>query len=145
MILYELKCNNGHQFDAWFKDGNSFDKQAKRGEVECPVCSDIGIHKAPMAPAVATSSRRTVSEPDSGQRAQEVATEILKALRKVQAHVEKNCDYVGDKFSEEAKAMHYGEAEERGIYGEATDQEASELAEQDIVFHRIPWRQRKDS
>ena len=145
MILFELKCTNDHHFEAWFKDGGSFDKQAKGGEVECPVCSDTSIIKAPMAPAVATSKRKhSYHQPDES-RAKAVAREILQAVSKVQKHVEENCDYVGDKFAEEAKAIHYGEAEERGIYGEATVQEAEELVEEDIPVYKIPWHQRRDS
>ena len=98
-----------------------------------------------MAPAVATSKRKhSYHQPDES-RAKAVAREILQAVSKVQKHVEENCDYVGDKFAEEAKAIHYGEAEERGIYGEATVQEAEELVEEDIPVYKIPWNQRRDS
>ena len=145
MILYELKCSDGHQFEAWFKDGVSFDKQAKRGEVECPVCSVTSVVKAPMAPAVATSSRKKSHQRQDEQRAKRVAKEILKAVGKLQKDVEENCDYVGDKFADEARAIHYGEAKERGIFGEATEQEATDLFEEDIPVYRIPWRQRRDS
>ena len=145
MILFELKCTNDHHFEAWFRDGSSFDKQAKVGEVECPVCSDTSIVKAPMAPAVATSKRKNSHYLPDESRAKAVAQEILQAVTKVQKHVEENCDYVGDKFAEEAKAIHYGEAEERGIYGEATEQEAEELVEEDITVYKIPWHQRRDS
>lgn len=145
MILYELKCTNDHHFEAWFKDGNSFDKQARGGEVECPVCTDTCVVKAPMAPAVATSKRKNVYYQKDEVRAKEVAKEILKAVTKVQKHVEESCDYVGDKFAEEAKAIHYGEAEKRGIYGEATEEEAVELVEEDIPVYKIPWHHRRDS
>jgi len=145
MILFELKCTNDHHFEAWFRDGSSFDKQAKGGEVECPVCADTSVVKAPMAPAVATSKRKKTNYQLDENRAKAVAREILQAVSKVQKHVEENCDYVGDKFAEEAKAIHYGEAEERGIYGEATQQEAEELVEEDIPVYKIPWQQRRDS
>ena len=145
MILFELKCTNGHQFEAWFRDGGAFDKQAKGGEVECPVCLDTSVVKAPMAPAVSTSSRKNSNKQQGEHRAKEVAREIIKAVSKIQKHVEENCDYVGEKFAEEAKAIHYGEAEERGIYGEATEQEAVELVEEDIPVYKIPWHHRRDS
>ena len=145
MILYELKCANLHQFEAWFRDGLSFDKQAKSGEVECPVCSDTSVVKAPMAPAVAISSRKSVHGQQDQKRANLVAKEILKAVGKVQKHVEENCDYVGERFAEEAKAIHYGESQDRGIYGEATDEEAVELNEENIPVYKVPWRLRKDS
>ena len=145
MILFELKCTNGHHFEAWFRDGGAFDRQAKGGKVECPVCLDTSVVKAPMAPAVSTSSRKYSNKQQGEHRAKEVAREIIKAVSKIQKHVEENCDYVGDKFAEEAKAIHYGEAEERGIYGEATDQEAVELFEEDIPVYIVPWNQRRDS
>ena len=145
MILFELKCTNGHHFEAWFRDGGAFDKQAKGGEVECPVCLDTSVVKAPMAPAVSTSSRKNSNKQQGEHRAKEVAREIIKAVSKIQKHVEENCDYVGEKFAEEAKAIHYGEAKERGIYGEATDQEAVELFEEDIHVYKVPWNQRRDS
>jgi hypothetical protein len=155
MILYDLKCSQGHQFEAWFKDSGTYDKQAKRGDVECPVCSDTGIEKAIMAPSISSSTRKKGLEYDApakrgsrgGQidegRASEVAREILEAVGKVQKQVEENCEDVGDKFADEARAIHYGEAEERGIYGEATKSEVEELAEEDIPVSRIPWKKRK--
>jgi len=145
MILYKLKCSDGHHFEAWFKDSVSFDKQAKRGEVECPVCLATTVEKAPMAPAVSTFNHGETKYQQGEQRATRVAKEILKAVGNIQKHVEESCDYVGDKFAEEARAIHYGEAEERGIFGEATEQDALDLVEEDIPVHRIPWRPRKDS
>jgi hypothetical protein len=145
MILFELKCTNRHHFEAWFRDGGAFDRQAKGGKVECPVCLDTSVVKAPMAPAVSTYSRKNSNKQQGEHRAKEVAREIIKAVSKIQKHVEENCDYVGDKFAEEAKAIHYGEAEERGIYGEATDQEAVELFEEDSPVCKVPWNQRRDS
>ena len=149
MILYELKCSNGHQFEAWFKDSATYDRQEQRGEVSCPICSDISVSKAPMAPAVTTSrkkgNRAGQSVPPMDDRAAKVAQEILHAAGKMQKYVEENCDYVGDKFADEARAIHYGESEERGIYGEATIDEATNLLEEDIPVNRIPWRRRTDS
>ncbi len=102
-----------------------------------------------MAPAVSTSRKkaRRARQPVSliEDRAAEVAAELLQAAGKMQKYVEENCDYVGEKFADEARAIHYGESEERGIYGEATVDEATDLIEEDILVHRIPWRQRTDS
>ena len=149
MILYELKCSNGHYFEGWFKDSSTYDLQEKRGEVACPICSDISVSKAPMAPAVSTSrkkdNRAQQPAPPMEDRAAEIAREILQAAGKVQRYVEENCDYVGDQFADEARAIHYGEAEERGIYGEATIDEATNLLEEDIPVNRIPWRRRTDA
>ena len=157
MILYDLRCSQGHQFEAWFKDSGTYDKQAKRGDVECPVFSDTAVEKAIMAPRLSSSTRKKGLEHDvprgrdlagkkqGENRASEVAREILDAVGKVQKHVEENCEDVGENFADEARAIHYGEAEERGIYGEATMTEVEDLAEEDIPVSRIPWKKRKSS
>lgn len=158
MILYELRCANGHNFEAWFLDSATYDSQAKSGEVECPSCSDTVIEKAPMAPRLSrvgvekSAIAGAPPAPAAGalkspaeSRAREVAREILAAINKVHDHVEENCDYVGDKFADEARAIHYGDAEQRGIYGEATSDEARELEEEDIPVQRLPFGPRRDS
>jgi|AP95_1055475.scaffolds.fasta_scaffold119785_2 hypothetical protein len=153
MILYDLRCSQGHKFEAWFKDSGSYDKQAKRGDVECPVCSDTSVEKAIMAPRLSSSTRKKGLEhdtpisrgPHSDERASEVAREILDAVGKVQRHVEENCDYVGDKFADEARAIHHGDSEERGIYGEATKSEVEDLLDEDIPVMPVPGMKRKNS
>ena len=141
MILYELSCSSGHQFEAWFKSSTSFDEQNASGAVECPHCGDQQINKAPMAPNLGKGANK--NEP-SEVRAREVAKQILKAVEKLRENVEKTCDDVGDEFAEEARRIHYGEAEEHGIYGEATEDEANELDEEGIKFSRIPLPSRRD-
>ncbi|MBT3916374.1 MAG: DUF1178 family protein [Rhodospirillaceae bacterium] len=151
MILYDLRCSQGHTFEAWFKDSGTFDQQAKYGDVECPTCSDTSVEKAIMAPRLSSATRKKGLEHDlpvarSGpgkERASEVAREILDAVGKVQKHVEDNCENVGENFADEARAIHYGEAEERGIYGKATETEVEDLVEEDIPVSRIPWKKRK--
>ncbi len=157
MILYELRCANGHNFEAWFRDSGTYNSQAKSGEVECPSCSDTVIEKAPMAPrlsgvgagksALADAPAPATDAPKSPaeNRAREVAKEILTAMKKVHDHVGENCDYVGDKFADEARAIHHGDAEDRGIYGEATSDEAKELEEENIPVQRLPFGPRRDS
>jgi hypothetical protein len=153
MILYDLRCSQGHKFEAWFKDSGSYDKQAKRGDVECPVCFDTSVEKAIMAPRLSSSTRKKGLEhdtpisrgPHSDERASEVAREILDAVGKVQRHVEENCDYVGDKFADEARAIHHGDSEERGIYGEATKSEVEDLLDEDIPVMPVPGMKRKNS
>ena len=140
MILYELKCSNGHQFEGWFRDGVTYESQSAKGEIECPICGDEGVDKAPMAPKLGGKSG-----PTSEQRAMQIARKVLSDLDLLRGKVEENFEDVGDKFAEEARSIHYGEAEERGIYGEATEDEAEELIEENIEFHRIPWKRRKDS
>lgn len=127
MILYTLRCSAGHEFEAWFRNAGTYDAQAKAGEVVCPECGDTGIEKAPMAPRVAKSS----AEPSPA--------EVRRALQTLRRHVESNCDYVGDKFADEARKMHKGESKRKGIYGEASERESRELTDEGIEFARIPW------
>ncbi len=140
MILYQLKCSNGHQFEGWFRDGTTYEAQSGRGEIECPICGDDGVGKAPMAPKLGRGGGQT-----SEQRAMQIARKVLSDLDLLRGKVEDNFEDVGDKFAEEARSIHHGEAEERGIYGEATEDEVEELVEENIDFHRIPWKRRKDS
>ena len=149
MIVYQLRCSNGHEFEAWFRDSGTYDKQVKDGDVACPQCGDMHVCKALMAPNI-TPSRKRVSVPPeasdrSERRAREVAEKILEAVGNIRSHVEKNFDNVGDEFAEEAKRIHYGEAEERGIYGNATDEEADELDDEGIEFYRLPPAGRRNS
>lgn len=142
MILYQLRCADGHQFEAWFRDSLAFDSQNASGHVECPYCGGTHVRKAPMAPHLA---RGRNSDSASEARAREVAEQILRAVSNLRRHVEDNCDYVGDKFAEEARDIHYGETEERPIYGEASDDEVQDLAEEGVEFHRLPGLPRRDS
>ena len=138
MILFRLTCGDGHQFEAWFRDGATYDSQSASGDVECPFCSSTHVTKAPMAPNLATTKKT------SEVRDREVAEQILQAVNKLHRHVEENCEYVGDDFAEEARAIHYGEAEERDIFGEATDAEVEDLDMEEIEFFRLPQRPRRD-
>ncbi len=140
MILFQLKCSTGHQFEAWFRDGATYDVQCADGHINCPFCGDNDVSKAPMAPHV---GKRRSNVGRSEARAEEVAEKILGAVEQIQNHVEETCEDVGDQFAEEAKRIHYGEAEGRGIYGEATDEEASELDEEDIEYVRLPFTPRR--
>jgi len=167
MIKYELKCTAEHRFEAWFKDSTSYEAQAANGEVECPFCGDRAITRAPMAPNVVTHkstdrSRETTSDranahgadanlseiEDQAQklahddRSREIAEQIMKAVDKVREHIEDTFDYVGDEFADEARAIQTGDAEERPIYGEASDEEAAELEEEGIEFERLSFPSR---
>ena len=139
MILYRLTCGDGHQFEAWFRDGATYDSQSATGDVECPFCGSTHVTKAPMAPHLATAKKKKAEV-----RAREVAEQILQAVNKLHRHVEETCEYVGDEFAEEARAIDYGEAEERDIFGEATEAEAVGLEEEGIEFYRLPQRPRRD-
>jgi len=156
MIHYQLCCSRGHEFDGWFSDSAAFDKQAKRGLVECPVCADVKVGRAMMAPAVATrdappapvekprAATETQAAPSAPVAGGKMPAHLRAMLQHMRAEIEKHCDYVGPAFAEEARKMHHGESEKRGIYGETTPSEAETLAEEGIEVSRIPWVPRSD-
>lgn len=141
MIVYQLRCAKNHEFEAWFKDSATFDRQSVDGDVECPVCGNVKVSKAPMAPRIST---KQMSDAAASGRAHELAEQILKSVNALRKHVEDNCDYVGDKFADEARRIHYGETDDRPIYGEATNEDAKELDEEGIEVHRLPPLPRRD-
>lgn len=171
MILYALRCADGHQFDAWFRNGDAYDAQAAAGDVLCPVCGSARVAKAPMAPRIgksraalednreaAAKDRREAAateddaaapvpanEPQSPAETTVAPAEIRQALAALRAQVEARCDYVGERFPEEARRMHYNETPARPIYGEATRAEAEALEEEGVALRRIPWLPRSDS
>jgi len=130
MILFSLRCASGHEFEGWFRDGDGFETQQKAGEIACPHCGDAQVEKAVMAPRIGRSRDNTPALSPAQMRA---------ALVELRRQVEANCDYVGERFAEEARRIHHGEADPHGIYGEASDDESRELAEEGISFGRIPW------
>lgn len=130
MIVYNLRCKNGHEFEGWFRDSVAYDTQAEEGRLICPNCNSRRVEKAIMAPAVATSERPTLSNPESRKMRQ-----FMTGLRK---YVQENAEYVGPKFAEEARKIHYGESVERHIYGETTMEEAQELAEEGVDVAPLP-------
>jgi len=158
MIRYALACSKGHTFDSWFQNSAAYDKQAKRGLVECPLCGDSKVEKALMAPTLSGTKKRgrasmPASMPAPAAEAAPAAVsetpapvamvspeerEFRTKLKELRDHLTKNADNVGRKFPEEARKMHYGEAEHRSIYGEASPQEAKELSEEGIEFHPLP-------
>lgn len=142
MILYQLRCDKNHEFEAWFKGSAGFDAQNRKGAVECPFCGTAKIAKAPMAPSVVGS--RGEAEPRHSPETRELADQVVAAVRKLRRHVEDNCDYVGDAFPEEARRIHYGEKDLRGIYGEATPDEARRLDEEGIEVFRLPGLPRRN-
>jgi hypothetical protein len=131
MILFNLRCAEGHDFEAWFKNGAAYEQRAA-GAIECPLCGSTEVTKAPMAPRIARSR-------DEGERTRTVQAEVSRQLSNLRQAVEQNCDYVGPRFAEEARRIHYGESKPRDIYGEASTTEAEELREEGVAFKRIPW------
>ena len=149
MIVFDLRCDKGHVFEAWFKDSAAFARQKKRRQVGCAVCGSTAIDKAPMAPRIARARKGNVEDAQPKSYANDPsaarAAALTKELAELRTHVEENCDYVGPRFAEEARKMHYNEAKKRNIYGEASDAEASELADEGIQFSRVPWLPRRDA
>lgn len=131
MIRFDLKCRHDHRFDAWFRDSATFDSQAGSGEVPCPICGDTGVTKALMAPNIATAADRQKSAAADPQL-QALVEKAHTALRELRQHVEANHENVGRRFPEEARKIHNGEVEPRGIYGEASLEDAKELVEDGI-------------
>ncbi|MHA1523876.1 MAG: DUF1178 family protein [Alphaproteobacteria bacterium] len=127
MIRYGLVCTNHHEFDGWFRDSAGFENQIAQAEIPCPVCGTSDVAKALMTPGV---PRKATQKRDPG----EVAT----ALRALRRQVEANADNVGNNFAQEARRIYYREAEERGIYGKATLQEARDLNDEGIEVLPLP-------
>lgn len=132
MILFELRCAADHHFEAWFRDGAAYEAQAAAGEIGCPHCGDTQIQKALMAPRLSKSRGDALD-------AQAAAGELRKMLVDIKRQVQANCHYVGGEFPDEARKIHYGDAEARPIYGEATSEEARELEEEGVAIARVPW------
>ena len=131
MIRFSLRCASEHEFEAWFRNGEGYEAQQKAGEIACPECGDTHVEKALMAPHVAKS------RPDEKRAAS--PAEMRRALQALRRQVESNCDYVGDRFAEEARRIHYGETDPHGIYGEASPEDAKRLADEGVEFATVPW------
>jgi hypothetical protein len=162
MIRYRLKCDKRHEFEAWFASSAAFDRQVKRGQVSCPRCGTVKVNKTLMAPSIVKGAKRARAEkapenapeaaPETAQgpaAAQPAAAQLDThrlaahgtlgaAMRKLRAEIESKSEYVGPRFSEEARKIHYEEAPARGIYGEATREEAQALSEEGIEFFPLP-------
>lgn len=147
MILYDLHCKDcGHAFEGWFRDSRSFDDQVAAGALACASCAGVKVEKAIMAPRLSSSAPKAPESRDSpgAGKAVMVAKKAREAMRELRRSVEENCDYVGNEFAEEARRIHYGETEERGIYGEASNEEHEKLRDEGIDAHRVPWIDRTE-
>jgi len=134
MILFKLKCETGHEFEGWFRDGATFNRQHTRGQVSCPQCGSNDVDKAPMAPRPLRATDTAAAEPTPPR-----AEDVRRALQVLRRHVETNCENVGSRFAAEARAIHKGTGKARGIYGDSTPEESRALAEDGIDFQTIPW------
>ncbi|MBD9390423.1 DUF1178 family protein [Agrobacterium sp. AGB01] len=135
MIRYSLSCEKAHEFEGWFAGSADFDQQVERGLVSCPVCNSLQVTKALMAPSVSTARKqdemRTLAM-DTAQKA------VLAKVKETLAEIRANTEDVGERFPEEARKIHYGEADQRGIIGQATLQEAQALVEEGIDIAPLP-------
>jgi hypothetical protein len=167
MIRYSLQCERGHAFESWFQDSASYEKQAKRGLVSCPICDSVKVEKSIMAPQIPrkgrTAEQRAGEEKIARARTRAkktVATETTAAmpalqttaepvvlaqqselrakLKELRDHIKANADNVGEQFPEQARKMHYGEIEHRPIYGEASPKEAKALVEEGVEVLPLP-------
>ena len=161
MILFDLKCQDGHGFEVWFRDGAAYETQVATGDIACPVCGDTRVAKAPMAPRISKRPLGDAGAPvqtrsdsgsesgavsgSAGPRSPMIHGELRAQLETLRRNIEENCEPVGDKFAEEARRIHYGEVPRRDIYGQATESEAVELVEEGVEFARVPWPTRTDS
>lgn len=138
MIKYQLRCDAGHEFEGWFRNSADFDAQAADDLLECPACGIKSVEKAIMAPSIATRSG------GRGRHLGEMRRAMAEAAQRARDYVEKNFEYVGDRFPEEARQIHYGEKEARGVFGEATGKEVKELMDEGVSVAPLPGPARKD-
>ncbi|MFT3967475.1 MAG: DUF1178 family protein [Sphingobium sp.] len=151
MIVFDLKCSHGHKFEAWFGSSRDYEEQKGRGLVVCPLCDDIAVEKAVMAPAVAAKGNQrpdpvpAVARKDSGRSVATMGTEdtaklqaVIEKLAQVQAQLLENSSWVGDAFADKARAMHYGEEPVSSIHGTANMEEAKALVEEGIAVAPLP-------
>ena len=159
MIRYQLQCNKKHVFEAWFSNSEAYEKQSKRNLITCPQCGSSTVSKAIMAPNISIKANRKQPAPKTQDTAEpeviaprsepvapniqrnniaQTRREAIAAVKKIREIVAQNAEYVGPKFAEEARKIHYEEVEEKGIYGEASTQEVRELLEEGIEIQPLP-------
>jgi len=134
MIRYDLVCENEHFFESWFKDSKSYQKQLEAEEIACPKCNNSNISKSLMAPGIP----KKTNTKNGNVIANSSSSSLNNAIRKIRDEVKKNSEYVGDQFPEEARKIHYNEAEMRSIYGKASKKEITELVDEGIDIIQIP-------
>lgn len=140
MIRYDLICDKGHEFDGWFRDSAAFEKQIRRHLVSCTLCGSEEVQKQLMAPGIPVKSNRKDDSPQKmlAGTVDSRTQRLMQMMREVRKTVEENAEYVGDRFADEARKIHYAESEKRGIYGEAKPEDARALIEEGIEVHPLP-------
>ncbi len=139
MIRFDLQCANGHSFESWFSSNDTFDTLVSARQVLCPECNSPKVEKALMAPLVRASRKKARPAPLGQSMASSPDPEIAEAIKALRDHVEKNSDYVGDRFAEEARAMHDGDTPQRSIHGEARPEDAKKLIEDGVPAVPLPF------
>lgn len=132
MIVYDIRCENGHVFEGWFEDRESFEEQKNSNLIDCPICGTARVDVAPSTFGIGGRARK----PEAPQEG--VDTEGF--FRQMTEFLEKNFEDVGPQFAEEALKIHYGETDERSIRGTTTPQEEKELQEEGVTFMKVPMR-----
>lgn len=160
MICYQLCCANDHHFEGWYRDSAAFAQLQQKGLLGCPHCGVSDVRQALMAPAITKGrsgekqpARPADNQPVSQETDQNVvpvqraplSDQMIVAFQKIRQTVEQNCENMGDRFAKEAVRIHHGEAEERGIYGTATEKEQNMLREEGVDVLTVPWVRRADS
>jgi hypothetical protein len=138
MIKYKLQCNNLHQFESWFRTSDDYEKLNNEKMLSCEICGSKSISKSLMSPSVSSKENK-----QSKEILDTVPSKEQKLIKQLKKEVEKNCEYVGDNFEKEARAIHYGDSPERSIYGKTTIKEAKSLYEDGIPVTPLPWVDRK--
>ncbi|WP_095011067.1 DUF1178 family protein [Tsuneonella mangrovi] len=145
MIVFDLTCDNGHRFEGWFGSSEDFARQQERGLVVCPTCDSVAVAKAPMAPAVGAKGNQRADEattPRAPVKSGKIPPQVeqaIKALAQAQSEALKQSTWVGDRFAEESRAMHYGERDQVPIHGQATKGEAEALLDEGIAVAPLPF------
>jgi hypothetical protein len=149
MILYDLICDKDHRFESWFRNSSAATKLMKAGQVFCPSCGTAKVKKALQAPNITPSKKKgrapAAPTPKGPSEVAQAMAKMTQAFNELRQTIEKNFDHVGDKFPEEARKIHYGEAPERGIYGHATPEEAKDLTEEGIQVFSVPGVRKTDA
>ena len=135
MIKYNLKCSGGHEFESWFSDSKEFDKLNKKKLLECIYCSSNKIQKSIMAPMVSGGKLKENSLGIVNEKLLNEKNELLQ----IRKYIEKNFEYVGDKFSQKVREVYYDKENKKTIYGTTTKEERDELAEEGIDLLSVPW------
>ena len=160
MIKYQLICEKEHEFEGWFQSSDAFSEQCAAGVLSCPICETVNVRRALMAPNLASpKTRKTevlaeqsakaaavsppppVSVSDAGMPPEAMVKmrELVVEMRALQSRIKRECRDVGSDFAEEARKIHYGEAEPEGIYGEVSETEREQLDEEGIKIMQMPW------